>query len=361
MKILMVFGSLNVGGAEKRTLNLIEYLSSKGKSEDLSFYILCLSGTKGSLAGRFESFGVRIIPIKLSLLGLLRIYRNMKLEKYDVVHSNVLFVSALVCFLAYVAGIGKRIAHIRTTSGNRGRGFLKESLVTLQNIFLDRILMWSVTDIVLVSEGCRRLSRSISQRGVVIYNGISPSVRPNSCGENIPKESETIKMVLVGRMIESKNHVFAAYIVKELIARKCKVSLKCLGRIDIGIRTKIIDVVGENGSIEFVGEVDSVNDYFEEADILLLPSLIEGLPGVLIEGYSYGLGCISSPLSGSFEIQNMLSSDRIQVSDLDVSGWCDTIIKWHKFDYVFSDTIDLRGFTLEKHANSLLQLWKAGV
>lgn len=105
------------------------------------------------------------------------------------------------------------------------------------------------------------------------------------------------KLVLghVGRFHESKNHDYlvsvfaqvckaredAALILvgdgpgREAVSRKCR---------ELGIADKVL----------FAGNQRNPEDYYQAFDFFLLPSLYEGLPGVLIEAQAAGLRCLVS-------------------------------------------------------------------
>ena len=51
---------------------------------------------------------------------------------------------------------------------------------------------------------------------------------------------------------------------------------------------------GIHGRIHFLGNVDNVNEWMSAMDVLLLPSLFEGLPFVLVEAQGSGLPCVVS-------------------------------------------------------------------
>lgn len=57
----------------------------------------------------------------------------------------------------------------------------------------------------------------------------------------------------------------------------------------------------EEGSVEFSGSVDDVGPYLEWADILVLPSITEGLPGAVLEAGAAGVPAVAFDVGGVSE------------------------------------------------------------
>ena len=56
------------------------------------------------------------------------------------------------------------------------------------------------------------------------------------------------------------------------------------------------------GRVVFTGHTDDPLPYLAAGDIFVLPSLAEGLPGVLIEAMAAGLPCIATDIPGNREL-----------------------------------------------------------
>jgi glycosyltransferase involved in cell wall biosynthesis len=66
---------------------------------------------------------------------------------------------------------------------------------------------------------------------------------------------------------------------------------------DKHIRNKLFPV-----NINYKGNVDNINEYYQAADIFILPSYSEGLPNVLLEAAMSGLALIASDIGGNRDI-----------------------------------------------------------
>ena len=66
---------------------------------------------------------------------------------------------------------------------------------------------------------------------------------------------------------------------------------------DGGLRSqteKQVDDLGLQNVVTFTGSINNVNEYLNAMDIILMPSLFEGLPLSLIEQQANGLQCVVS-------------------------------------------------------------------
>ncbi|ANE52958.1 hypothetical protein SY85_23260 [Flavisolibacter tropicus] len=90
----------------------------------------------------------------------------------------------------------------------------------------------------------------------------------------------------VGGFTHEKNHTGLISIFEQLIQKHPSAKLHLVG--DGPLRTKVEALVKEKNlqeSVLFHGFQNNAMDYIRNADVLLLPSLIEGLPGVILEAF----------------------------------------------------------------------------
>lgn len=166
---------------------------------------------------------------------------------------------------------------------------------------------------------------------MVLNNGVDtmkyafrPSVR-----EEIRKQNnwEGCKVIgHVGSMIEAKNHKFILKVFKNLYRRDHSVRLLLIGdgRLRPGIEASIAD----NGLINMVtmtGNINNVGEYLNAMDLVLMPSLYEGLPLTLIEQQANGLKCVVADTI-THEADKTKSLTFLSL-DAPVSSWADTILE----------------------------------
>ena len=99
----------------------------------------------------------------------------------------------------------------------------------------------------------------------------------------------------VGSFYEVKNHQQIIEIFRELVNRDDSYRLLLIG--DGILRTFIAEKAKRYGiadNITFTGNINNVNEYLSAVDLILMPSLFEGLPLSLIEQQTNGLRCVVS-------------------------------------------------------------------
>lgn len=97
-------------------------------------------------------------------------------------------------------------------------------------------------------------------------------------------ENSNIHIIHVGGFTFEKNHEGLLRIFHEFLEKEANAHLHLLG--DGPKRNQIetlAETMGIDKKITFYGFVSNPTDYVHKADVLVLPSIIEGLPGVLLE------------------------------------------------------------------------------
>ena len=111
----------------------------------------------------------------------------------------------------------------------------------------------------------------------------------------------SVNVIHVGGFTFEKNHIGLLNIWENFLLNEPKARLHLFG--DGPLKNKILQIVKNKGiedSVVFYGWVPNPIDFIAKADVLVLPSIIEGLPGVIIEAMycktvvlAYNVGGIS--------------------------------------------------------------------
>lgn len=326
-KVLHIFGKMDRGGAELRTLATLTPLQQKGI--DIEF--CALSGETGLLDEEIKSLGSNVHLCRLGMLFPFHFYRLLRSNKFNVVHSHVAMVSGYILFIAWLAGVPIRIAHFRNTHDAAKTSFLRK----WRNKFLHTLIDVFATNILGVCNAALsifwRQDWRNDSRCKTIYNGLQHkdlcAKKDTFWGEH--KLNNDYPVILnVARLVEQKNHHFMIEVLAEFIQKNGPTYLALLGKEDKKIQQSIVTLAKEKNCLEYVvflGVQSNVYDYLYNADIMIFPSLWEGLPGAVIEAASVGLPVVANDLPGVIEIAAQLPCVQYLSVNAPIEDWVNSL------------------------------------
>lgn len=323
--VLNVFGVLNRGGAELRTVQALPLAVEKGVRVDFC----CLSGMPGELDGEVSDFGGTVYHLKLDYKFPVRFFRLLRKEHYEVVHSHVHLVSGLILLMAAAAQTPVRIAHFRSThdggTRNLARSVRDSFLKILVGAFASRILG--------VSKGALSCAWSPAwtsdPRCAVVYNGVQ-SDGPSFPGQGLEKREQygvsprEPLLIHVGRFTPAKNHAHLIRTLAAMGASREAPKLILLGRYteqSVAELVRLAEELGVRQKLIIAGEQAGVMSFIDAADLMIFPSLWEGLPGAVLECLSRGLRVLASDIPGICEIRDRVLGVETLPLDADSSVW----------------------------------------
>jgi glycosyltransferase involved in cell wall biosynthesis len=146
--------------------------------------------------------------------------------------------------------------------------------------------------------------------------------------------------------MNQKNHTFLIDVFNEVYKKFPQSRLLLIGDGDLieNIRSKV-KKLGLEKYVIFTGNIKNVNEMYQVMDVLVLPSLYEGLPVVLIEAQASGLKCI---VSDKVDERSALT-DQVEFIPLnDYKNWAEIITKNIDKHHADNRRIDNRTILEEK-------------
>ena len=275
MRILMINTvPMERNGITNVICNIIENIDHG----DIIIDCVAINSPDSRYKNLLEIYGgeIYVIPNRLSKphIYVKKLAELIRQNKYDAVHAHGnSHTLALEMMAAKMAGCPFRIAHSHNT--------------TCKYKFVDKIMtpLFELLCTDRIACGIEAGKWLFGKKEFwVLNNGIDiEKFRFNheareSIRRNYHIDDDTLLIGHVGEFNDFKNQEFLVSIFAEIIKKR----KACLLLVGIGPRQEIIrNKVNEleiNKNVIFVGVVDNVNDYLSAIDIIVMPSLHEGLP-----------------------------------------------------------------------------------
>lgn len=325
MKILHIFGKMDRGGAETRTIEIMKNIDR----EKYHFDFLACSGQIGDYDDDIEQLGGQVYKEYIYSLNFYwKLYKIIKNNQYNIVHSHIHYASGVILFIAWLAGCKKRISHFRIT------GIKKDNRTIKNRIFKLLVALFS-TDIIAVNyytmECVWGKNWRQNEKCKVLLNGIESKFIPYFQSDTI-KQQFGIKheqvFINVGRIEKQKNHVFLLQLFNEYIKEYPETKLLIIGRDETNEAKELsvmINNLGLQEKVILTGLRSDISNFYNMADMMIFPSLFEGIPGAVLEALSAGLPVISSDIGAHREIKQNIQNLRIVKLNNNLTEWVNEI------------------------------------
>ena len=296
VRILQVFGSLNVGGAETRTMEIFRNID-----RDL-FQFDFISMEKGDqfFEDEIRSLNGNIYKIESPRSSIFKNFRSlcrvMKNNNYDAVHAHTSYHCGLVLKAAASCNIPIRIAHARTA------GSIHRNIVDRVQLYIGRQLISKyATSRIAISEEAAKFLYGQSGEGIrIIPNSIDTSLyeivqNVEQLYHDFQIKKEDILIGHVGRFQPMKNHKFLIDIFPSILESIPKAKLVLIGEGPLSSNIKAaVKHAGLDEYVLFCGVRDDVYKWMQMFSCVIMPSIYEGLGGVAIEAQAAGRACVLS-------------------------------------------------------------------
>ncbi len=298
--LLYVITSTGTGGAEKALCELVRRV-------DRMRYrvVVCCLKRPGAYGERLAEIADEFYHLGLSdsagpraflnfIPATVRLARIMRRLRPDIVH----------CFLFRASIMGRLAACL--CPGSLVIAAVRVNEQSACKYALERLTCSLVHYYTAVSEDVRRgmIERAhvAPDKILTIYNGIECAGHdaPGHDRETDPLET---RLALVGRLHRQKGHSVLLEALKIMISegRRIQLYLAGDGPDEEMLRQQVRDL-GIAGAVTFAGVVDDVVAFMADIDIVVLPSLWEGMPNVLLEAMLVGRPIVATRLSGIEEL-----------------------------------------------------------
>lgn len=312
MVILQVTDSLGNGGAEKFLVELSNELS-----KDHQVIICTAKPIKDwMLPPKLINKRVKLIDLnlkrKISISQLVIFIKQIRILKPDIIHIHS---SILMFYFILFPCIFRKIKYIHTVHNTLTPAYKRLFSI----IYPLRLINNQFTHVCISSNIYEKFSlRYPNLNFKHVNNGINRLFVSSHINEtrvlidSLKRTAKSTIFIAIGNYSDSKNFCLLASVFQQL-EKAYDIILIMLGRGNKKNNANFEDVKLIKGvHTHQLGLVNNIGDYLDCADVLVMSSINEGMPLVVLEAMSMGLPIVSTPAGG---LQDMITKENGILSD----------------------------------------------
>lgn len=360
LKVLQIVSGMNRGGLETFVMNVYRNIDR----EKIQFDFLLHSEKDCDYNAEIRSLGGKIYVVPARNKGIMKNKKALDLffkehQEYSVVHmheSSLSYIEPLCA--ARRNGVPVRILHSHNTSLAKGNTIHRilhkihqkniDTIATHYFACSDEAGKWMF--------GNKNLPVQFVKNGIETQKFIYNRDTRSKYRQELDIENKFV-IGHVGRFTYAKNHLGLVDIFWELSKKDNNAVLLLVGD---GPQRELVHKKLEEYHLEnkviFLGVRTDIPQLLQAMDILVFPSVYEGLPVTLVEAQTAGLKCIVSDII----TRQVLLSDLIEFVDLKKGPnyWAEKICKsdnYHRNNMY--ETIRASGFDIQNETQLLQQFY----
>lgn len=302
IKILFVEEFKTTGGEEEVVFNLFQ---SFYKRDDFEVYVAAPPKAAYYKKNSFPSDRFFSIPMasKFDIRSVREIRRFILDQGIDIVHSHG-DRAGLIARIACASTPAKSVWTMHANSDDNR--ITQSNIKRCLKVLVQRVLNKYFTDLVVcVSKSLRNniSSYMCHNKITVVYNGID--VERFSPKKKKANSDSVLRVLFAGRLSEQKG---IPYLIEgALLAKKKGVDFNISLAGEGDLERAIVEKINENelgDCVSLLGFRKDISQLLCDHDVLLLPSLFEGFPVIILESLASGTPVIASKVNGIPEIIN---------------------------------------------------------
>jgi len=291
IKVCFIIGTLEVGGTEKQLYLLLKNMD---KSKFSPFVISLRDGRMRNDFQQISTLYILNKKYKFDVTSFLTLVKVILKEKPDIVHTFLFTSNTWGRLAAILTGVPVIIASERSMDIWKKKFHF--FIDTVLGFFTDAIICNSIV----VKEFYEKKLGPVSRKLTVIRNGIEWQ-QFNIENQAHPKNEKII--FTASRLAPEKGIEYLIQAIKILSARMNNMKLLVAGEGPLKTRLEyLVEQQGIKEIVTFLGYQENVSKYISQADVVVLPSLWEGLPNILLEAMAMKKPVVATAVGGTKEI-----------------------------------------------------------
>ena len=298
-RVLLLTDEMEVGGTQRQIVHIARHLDRERFEPSVLFF-----RNPSFFVGELERAGVRVIQVekhgRLDIGFVWRLVQTLRRERYDVMQCFAFSGELWGAVARRLLPRARRPALISSVRGvyewYSGWHWRVKRWVSNQS---ERVIANSRMG---AEYACERMGLP-SGAIRISYNGVQ-SVQGNpGLRTELGVPAGGVLVLFVGRLVVHKDVPTLLKAVAALHARLpgLRVALAGDGPLH-DLLARVVDALGLQRVVHLLGQRGDVPDLIESADIIVLPSLREGLSNVILEGMMGGKPVVASRAGGNIEL-----------------------------------------------------------
>ncbi len=368
IKVLIIAGSMNVGGIENQLMHLLRHADKDRFQIDFT-----TTEEHPYFLDEMLSLGAKCIRIpgtdgRRFFRQIRALYRIMRSGQYDIVHSNELFHSGVVLLAARLAGVEHRFVHAHSCNQDYGRNLIRLTYTRVMRALIKRNATCFLACSTLAAKFLYGEEILSDPRYHLVVNSVETErfLPETNQTEREPSENGWKTVLQVGRFRDEKNFIFTTEIAEACKNRGDRIRFLFVGNngennpIEHEVRNRIEACQLQN-HVQLLGVRKDVNELMKHADAFILPSKYEGMPLTLIEAQAACLPCVVAD-TFSHEVDFGVGAIRWIGLDESASVWADAIeaavVQKLPSREAVKQAIEMKGFDTWHFANTICRLYQ---
>ncbi|MBM7712983.1 glycosyltransferase [Enterococcus xiangfangensis] len=333
IKIVHVFGALDRGGSETMIMNLYRVIDK----DRFQFDFIKHTETIGAYEAEIRQLGGNIFSVPRYTIYNHRHYvtawNNLITDhpEWDIVHAHMRSTAHMYTKLLKKAD-KKVIIHSHSASENKGiKGSVQQFYQRNITEFADILL---ATSKAAGNYLFRKKEFNVISNGFCVSDFKFDIHKRTNIRASLKIADQTLLLGMVGRLDKVKNHGYIIDVLTEFnqMTHDWRLLIIGKGKLEDNIK-QTLKARKLLGNTIFIESTDEMSSYYSSMDVLLFPSLREGLGNVAIEAQANGLNVVSSntvPLETNI-------TDRIEYLPIDKKS----MNKWvRKIESIYTEDKD---------------------
>lgn len=290
-RVLHIIGRMDRAGAETMLMNFYREIDKTKYQFDFVYF----TNDRCDYDEEIESLGARIIRINQSncIKRFFSLFKILWKGDWKIVHSHTLFSSGMHLLAAKLAQVPMLLAHSHSTSDANS----SSAAGRLYQRCMRWLLSWAPTNYIACGKAAAEYLFPDQTDVTIIPNAIDIkkfiNVQDTIIREKLDIDENKLIIIQVGRLMPVKNHIYSVKIAAAL--RDSGVDFMMLfvgtGPEQQSVETLVNQYKLEN-QVRLLGLREDIPELMAVADVMLMPSLHEGFPVVLVESQAAGLPAV---------------------------------------------------------------------